>query len=101
MQTTFIKCSTGFLVATLSLFLSASPALATDAGLRRFDAPAQNSSQEPIHVALFYPTQDHAKPIPMGPFTPTVAINGKPDALSKGLIVLRLGQIMIVAYRPF
>jgi predicted dienelactone hydrolase len=90
-QTTFIKCSAAFLVAASSLFLSASPALATDAGLRRFDAPARDSSQEPIHVALFYPTQDNARPIPMGPFTPTVAINGKPDAIVKGLIVLSHG----------
>ena len=80
-----------FLVAALSALLAAGPALATEAGFRRFDAPAQNSTQEPIHVVLFYPTQDSAKSIPMGPFTPTVAINGKPDAIVKGLIVLSHG----------
>jgi predicted dienelactone hydrolase len=91
MWTKFVKCRIGFLVAALSVLLAAGPALATEAGLRRFDAPAQNSSQEPIHVVLFYPTQDSAKSIPMGPFTPTVAINGKPDATVKGLILLSHG----------
>ena len=57
----------GLIVAAL---LAAGQALATEAGLRRFVAPAQSSSQESINVALFYPTQDGAKPIPMGPFTP-------------------------------
>jgi predicted dienelactone hydrolase len=91
MRTKLVKCHFGFLVAALTLLLAAGPASATEAGLRRFDAPAQNSSQEPIHVVLFYPTQDSARPIPMGPFTPTVAINGKPDAMVKGLIVLSHG----------
>jgi len=71
--------------------LAAGPALATEAGFRGFDVPAQNSSQQAIHVVLYYPTQDSAKSIPMGPFTPTVAINGKPDAIVKGLIVLSHG----------
>ncbi|KAF0163116.1 MAG: putative dienelactone hydrolase [Rhodocyclaceae bacterium] len=79
----------GLIAAAL---LAASQALATEAGLRRFVAPAQSRGQESINVALFYPTQDDAKPIPMGPFTPTVAINGKPDAKVKGLIVLSHGN---------
>ena len=91
MATEAFKRSAAFLIAALSVLLAACPALATEAGLRRFDAPAQNGSQEPIHVVLFYPTQDSAKPVPMGPFTPTVAINGKPDATVKGLIVLSHG----------
>jgi predicted dienelactone hydrolase len=91
MWTKFVKCSVGFQLAALIVLLAAGPALATEAGLRQFDASAQNSSQGPVHVVLFYPTQDSAKPIPMGPFTPTVAINGKPDAIVKGLIVLSHG----------
>lgn len=91
MRTKFVKCGIGSLVAALSILLAASAALATEAGLRQFDTPAQNSSQGPIHVVLFYPTQDSARPIPMGPFTPTVAINGKPDAMVKGLLVLSHG----------
>ncbi|MDO8310992.1 MAG: hypothetical protein Q7T25_03535 [Sideroxyarcus sp.] len=92
MRTKFVKYHIGFLVAALSALLAAGPALATEAGFRGFDAPAQNSSQKPIHVVLFYPTQDSARSIPMGPFTPTVAINGKPDAIVKGLLVLSHGN---------
>ena len=76
----------------LAALLAAGPALATEAGLRRFVAPAKGSVQELINVALFYPTQDGAKPVPMGPFTPIVAINGKPDANVKGLILLSHGN---------
>lgn len=91
MHTLFVKRGIGFLAAALSVLLAAGPALATEAGLRQFDAPARDGRQEAIHVVLFYPTQDGAKPIPMGPFTPAVAINGKPDAIVKGLIVLSHG----------
>lgn len=91
MRIKFVKCSIVFLVAALNVLLAAGPALATEAGFRGFDAPAQDSSQKPVHVGLFYPTQDSARSIPMGPFTPTVAINGKPDAVVKGLIVLSHG----------
>jgi predicted dienelactone hydrolase len=91
MRTKCVKCSIGFLAAALSVLLATGPASATEAGWRPFDAPAQNSSQVPIHVVLFYPTQDSARSIPMGPFTPTVAINGKPDAIVKGLVVLSHG----------
>ena len=92
MATESFKRNAAFLIAALSVLLAAGTALATEAGFRQFDAPAQNSSQVPIHVVLFYPTQDSAKSIPMGPFTPTVAINGKPDAIVKGLIVLSHGN---------
>ena len=92
MPTRSLERGSVFLIAALSVLLAAGPALATEAGLRRFDALAQNSSQKPIHVVLFYPTQDSAKSIPMGPFAPTVAINGKPDAIVKGLIVLSHGN---------
>jgi len=91
MRTKCVKCSIGFLAAALSVLLATGPASATEAGWRPFDVPAQNSSPVPIHVVLFYPTQDSARSIPMGPFTPTVAINGKPDATVKGLIVLSHG----------
>ncbi|MCM2289424.1 MAG: hypothetical protein NDI67_10380 [Sulfuritalea sp.] len=92
MRAKFVKRSIGFLVAAISILVAAGPALATEAGLRRFVAPAQSSSQEQIHGVLVYPTQDSPKRIPMGPFTPTVAINGKPDAIVKGLIVLSHGN---------
>jgi len=91
MSTKSVKRSIPFLITALSISLAAGPALATEAGLRQFDASAQSSSEKPIHVVLYYPTQDSAKSIPMGPFTATVAINGKPDAIVKGLIVLSHG----------
>jgi predicted dienelactone hydrolase len=91
MQTKLVQSGIKFLMTAASLLLAAGPALATESGFRRFDAPPQNSSQEAIHVVLFYPTQDSAKAVPMGPFTPTVAINGKPDASVKGLLLLSHG----------
>ena len=91
MRTKSVKSRVEFLLVALSVLLAAGPALATEAGMRRFSAAAHNGNQEPIPVVLFYPTQDGAKSIPMGPFTPTVAINGKPDATVKGLIVLSHG----------
>jgi predicted dienelactone hydrolase len=90
MQTKLVQRGFGAVLAAASLLMAASPAWATEAGFRRFDAPSQGS-QEAIHVALFYPTQDSARAVPMGPFTPTVAINGKPDASVKGLLLLSHG----------
>lgn len=91
MQTKLFQRAFGCLLAAAGLMLAASPALATEAGFRRFDAPAQSGTQEAIHVVLFYPTQDSARPVPMGPFTPTVAVNGTPDASFKGLLLLSHG----------
>jgi len=91
MQTQSIKRKVASLCAALSVLLPAGMASATEAGLRQFDAAARDSSQQAIHVVLFYPTQDSARAIPMGPFTPTVAINGKPDAAVKGLLLLSDG----------
>jgi predicted dienelactone hydrolase len=42
-------------------------------------------------VALYYPSQTPARSIPMGPFTPQVAVAGVPDATFKGLILLSHG----------
>jgi predicted dienelactone hydrolase len=91
MQTKPVQCGIGSLLAIASLLLAVGAASATEAGFKRFDAPARNGSQQAIQVVLFYPTQDNARPIPMGPFTPTVAINGKPDASVKGLLLLSHG----------
>jgi len=85
------KRNAALLSTVLIALLTANPVLATEAGWRPFTAPALNSSGKPIQIALYYPTQDASKPIPMGPFTPKVAINGKPDAKVKGLIVLSHG----------
>jgi predicted dienelactone hydrolase len=42
-------------------------------------------------VALYYPTQTPARSIPMGPFTPQVALHGVPEPSFKGLILLSHG----------
>ena len=42
-------------------------------------------------VALYYPSQTPARSIPMGPFTPQVAVFGVPEARFKGLILLSHG----------
>jgi predicted dienelactone hydrolase len=90
MPTKLLKRSRAFLLAAAGLLLAAGPASATDAGFRPFDA-ATPGGGEPIHMVLFYPTQASARSIPMGPFTPIVAINGTPDPTVKGLIVLSHG----------
>lgn len=91
MRTKPVRRAVASVLATASLLLAAIPALATEAGFRQFDVLARSSSQEAMHVVLFYPTQDSAKAVPMGPFTLTVAINGKPDASVKGLLLLSHG----------
>ena len=77
--------------ATLVLGPVASPAQATEAGMRTFSSPAGSNGEAAQPVALYYPTQDTARAIPMGPFAPHVAINGAPDAQVKALIVLSHG----------
>ena len=77
--------------ATLVLGPVASPAQATEAGMRTFSSPAGSNGEAAQPVALYYPTQDNARAIPMGPFTPHVAINGTPEAQVKALIVLSHG----------
>ncbi|MBV0882078.1 dienelactone hydrolase [Noviherbaspirillum sp. L7-7A] len=91
MRTKPVQCGFRSALAAASLLMATSPVWATEAGFRQFDASAQGRIQEAIHVALFYPTQDSARAIAMGPFTPTVAINGKPDASVKGLLLLTHG----------
>jgi predicted dienelactone hydrolase len=78
------------LAATL-LGPMANPAQATEAGMRFFRTAVGGNGEAAMPVALYYPTQDTARAIPMGPFTPRVAINGAPDAQVKALIVLSHG----------
>ena len=67
-----------------ALMLLAGRADAQHAGLRQ--TTIANTS-----VALYYPTQTPARSVPMGPFTPQVAVFGVPDASFKGLILLSHG----------
>lgn len=57
------------------------------AGLRMITVPGA----EPIPVALFFPTQAPARSIPMGPFTPTVSMQGAPAPAVKGLVLVSHG----------
>ena len=52
---------------------------------------ASSADDKPAHFALYYPTPDAARVIPMGPFPQSVAINGAPEPKVKGLIVISHG----------
>jgi len=70
---------------------AADPALATRAGFRQMTVAASSADAKPAHFALYYPTADAARVIPMGPFPQTAAINGAPVPKVKGLIVISHG----------
>lgn len=78
-----------FAPLTLGLLLGAN-AQALEAGLRQLSI-AGPSPQAATAVALYYPTQVAARAVPMGPFTPRVAIGAPPEAQVKGLIILSHG----------
>ena len=64
---------------------------ATEAGFRQITVAAKGADDKPAHFALYYPTSDAARVIPMGPFPQNVAINGTPEPTAKGLIVISHG----------
>jgi predicted dienelactone hydrolase len=70
---------------------AANAAGAFDAGFRQMTVAANSADGKPAHFALYYPTPDAARVIPMGPFPQTVAINGAPASTVKGLIVMSHG----------
>lgn len=83
---------------TLPLVMAAACALlwqpaayATEAGFRQMTVAANRADDKPAHFALYYPTPDAARVIPMGPFPQTVAINGAPESKFNGLIVISHG----------
>ncbi|HYD61302.1 MAG TPA: hypothetical protein VEC35_13140 [Noviherbaspirillum sp.] len=57
------------------------------AGLRMMTVPGE----EPIPVALFFPTQAPEQTIPMGPFAPTISMRGTPAPAVKGLVLVSHG----------
>ncbi len=79
--------SIGFVLSALLVAVSAH---AANAGFQTLTVPG-TSVDKPITVALYYPTQASARAIPMGPFTPHIAIGGAPDASVRGLILLSHG----------
>jgi predicted dienelactone hydrolase len=76
-------------VACTSLLTPA--ANAAEAGFRQMTVTANSAESKPAHFALYYPTPDSTRVIPMGPFPQTVAINGAPAPTVKGLIVISHG----------
>ena len=64
---------------------------AAQAGFRQMTVATISASDKPAHFALYYPTPDAARVIPMGPFPQVVAINGAPASTVKGLIVISHG----------
>ena len=79
------------LVMAAACFALALPAAsAAEAGFRQMTV-ARAADEKPAHFALYYPTSELARAIPMGPFPQTVAINGAPESTVKGLIVISHG----------
>ena len=78
-------------MAVASSLLLQPAANAAEAGFRQMTVAASNAGDKPAHFALYYPTADAARLIPMGPFPQTVAINGAPASTVKGLIVISHG----------
>ncbi len=64
---------------------------AAEAGFRQMTVAVSSAEDKPAHFALYYPTEDAARVIPMGPFPQTVAINGAAASTVKGLIVISHG----------
>ena len=71
----------------------ANAADAFEAGFRQMTVVANNAGDKPAQFALYYPTPDAARMIPMGPFPQKVAINGAPAPQFKGLIVISHGTV--------
>ena len=82
-------------MATAGLALALPAASAAEAGFRQMTVTATSANDKPAHFALYYPTSDAARVIPMGPFPQTVAINGAPEATAKGLIVISHGTASV------
>ena len=78
--------------ATYGLLLQPA-ANAAEAGFRQMTVTASSADDKPAHFALYYPTPDVARVIPMGPFPQTVAINGAPESKVKGLVVISHGTV--------
>ena len=72
---------------------AANAADAFNAGFRQMTVAVSSAGDKPAHFALYYPTPDAARMIPMGPFPQKVAINGAPAPQFKGLIVISHGTV--------
>lgn len=82
-----------YVMALTGIALLQPAAQATEAGFRQLIVTANSTDGKPGRAVLYYPTQDTARVIPMGPFPQTVAINGAPAPQFKGLIVISHGTV--------
>lgn len=82
-----------FVLALAGIALLQPAAQATEAGFRQLTVTPNSADNKPAHAALYYPTADAARVIPMGPFPQNVAINGTPAPQFKGLIVISHGTV--------
>jgi predicted dienelactone hydrolase len=82
-----------YVLALIGLAMLHTAAQATEAGFRQLTVAANGTEDKPGHAALYYPTADAARVIPMGPFPQNVAINGAPAQQFKGLIVISHGTV--------
>ena len=90
-RSNFSFCTFPLVMAVASTLLLQPAANAAEAGFRQMTVAATSAGDKPAHFALYYPTPDAARVIPMGPFPQTVAINGAPASTVKGLIVISHG----------
>jgi predicted dienelactone hydrolase len=79
------------IVAVTGTLLLQPTVRAAEAGFRQMTVAGNKADDKPARFALYYPTPDAARVIPMGPFPQTVAINGTPAPTVKGLIVISHG----------
>jgi predicted dienelactone hydrolase len=79
------------IVAVTGTLLLQPTVRAAEAGFRQMTVAGNKGDDKPARFALYYPTPDAARVIPMGPFPQTVAINGTPAPTVKGLIVISHG----------
>lgn len=82
-----------YVLALAGMALLQPAAQATEAGFRQLTVTPSGADSKPAHAALYYPTADAARVIPMGPFPQNVAINGAPASQFKGLIVISHGTV--------
>jgi predicted dienelactone hydrolase len=84
-----------FVMAVACLSLLQPAADAAEVGFRQITVAAGGVNEKPAHFALYYPTPDAARVIPMGPFPQAVAIHGAPQATFKGLVVISHGTASV------
>jgi predicted dienelactone hydrolase len=85
------RALTLFVAAMACVALLLPAAQAAEAGFRQMTVTPGSADARPARFALYYPTTDAARVIPMGPFPQTVAINGTPEPKTKSLIVMSHG----------